>query len=107
MIVRQEMPQISRSLSRAALPKRDGYEFVLVPASEIQAEANRTGRIVNYIWVDQAIIMDDAAKIAIGVDFVMPAGSTDVKLCCCDTRGYFQYRDNRWRVLQWTIVKCS
>jgi catechol 2,3-dioxygenase-like lactoylglutathione lyase family enzyme len=105
--VRQEMPQISRRLSQAALPKRDGYQFVLAPSSDIQAEANRTQRFVYYIWVDQAIIMDDAAKIAIGVDFVMPAGSTDVKLCCCDTRGYFQRRDNRWRVLQWTVVSCS
>ena len=44
IVIRQEMPESRSSLGPAALPKRDGYQFVLMPVAELEAAAERRTR---------------------------------------------------------------
>ena len=105
--IREEMPEAGLKLSRAALPQRDGYSFVLLSAAAAQAEADRSGRPVYFITVDQPSITDDTATISLGVDLVSPREPKTINMCCCTGQGQFRRTDGRWAFVKWAQMICS
>ena len=95
------MPEAGLKLSRAALPQRDGYSFVLLSAAAAQAEADRSGRPVYFITVDQPSITDDTATISLGVDVVSPREPKTINMCCCTGQGQFRRTGGRWAFVKW------
>ena len=51
--VRTVMPQARLMLIEQALPVMDGYEFFLISAADAQAAADREGKPVAFVTVDQ------------------------------------------------------
>ena len=105
--VRQEMPLAGESLTSAALPRLDGYEFYLTTAAAAQAEADRTRRNVTFLIVDRPVIAGDTATLWLGVDIAIPADPNNVKLCCCTGLGQFRRAQGRWAFVEWTERVCS
>ena len=105
--IRREMPNSLQSLGPGALPKRDGLEFVLASSADLEATARLKGERQAYLFVDNAAIDGDAAKLWMGVDFfeTMPAGA--VKMCCCKAQGRFRLAAGRWRFEKWDAMTCS
>ena len=103
----QVMPRTGQTLTARALPHRDGPEFYLLSSRDAQAEADRTGRNVPYIFVDTPIIKGDTASLSIGVDFVMPRNKKAIKACCCTGFGQFMRVTGKWTLLKWASISCS
>ena len=104
--VLQSMPKTGGTLTSRALPQRDGFEFYLLSGKDAQVEADRIGRNVPYIVVDQPAIAGDTATLAIGVDFVAPRDSKSVKQCCCTGTAQFKQTAGKWTFLKWTRMIC-
>jgi hypothetical protein len=102
----QVMPRTGQTLTDRALPQREGTEFYLLSGKDAQAEADRTGRNVPYIVVDQPTIDGDTGSLAIGVDFVMPREKKVAKQCCCTGYGQFKRVAGKWTLLKWTRIIC-
>ena len=102
----QVMPRTGKRLTDRALPQREGAEYYLLSTKDAQAEADRTGRNVPYIVVDQPTIDGDTGSLAIGVDFVMPREKKSEKLCCCTGVGQFKHVAGKWTFLKWTRMIC-
>ena len=105
--IREEMPEAGLTLSRAALPQRDGYSFVLISGAAAQAEADRTGRPVYFITVDQPSISGDTATLSLGVDVVSPREPKTINMCCCTGQGQFRRTGGRWTFVKWAQMICS
>ena len=105
--VLQRMPRTGTTLTDRALPQRDGFEFYLLSNQDAQSEADRTGRNVSFIVVDQPAITGDTATLAIGVDFVAPRESKVVKACCCTGFGQFKQVGGKWTFLKWAKMICA
>ena len=103
----QVMPRTGQTLTSRALPQRAGTEFYLLSSRDAQAEADRTGRNVPYIFVDNPVIKGDAASLSIGVDFVMPRDKKAIKACCCTGFGQFMRVAGKWTFLKWASISCS
>ena len=103
----QVMPRTGQTLTNRALPQRAGTEFYLLSSRDAQAEADRTGKNVPYIFVDQPAIDGDSGSLSIGVDFVMPRDKKQVKLCCCTGFGQFKKVAGKWTLLKWARMVCS
>jgi len=103
----QVMPKTGQTLTDRALPQREGTEFYLLSSKDAQAEADRTGRNVSYIFVDQPTIDGDNGSLAIGVDFVMPRDKKVVKACCCTGFGQFKRVAGKWTLLKWARMICA
>jgi hypothetical protein len=105
--VRDTMPGAGLTLSHAALPHRDGYEFYLLSMTTAQAEAEKTQKPVSFITVDQPSITGNIAEITLGVDMVTPPQAGMVKLCCCSGTARFQRTGNQWTFIEWGARVCS
>ncbi len=105
--IREEMPEAGLKLSRAALPQRDGFSFVLISGAAAQAEADRSGRPVYFIAVDQPSITGDTATISLGVDVVSPREPKTISMCCCTGHGQFRRTGGRWAFVKWAQMICS
>ncbi len=105
--IREEMPEAGLKLSRAALPQRDGFSFVLISGAAAQAEADRSGRPVYFITVDQPSITGDTATVSLGVDVVSPREPKTISMCCCTGQGQFRRTGGRWAFVKWARMICS
>ena len=105
--LREEMPAAGMKLGSEALPRRKEYEFYLISTAAAQSEADKIGKPVYFIIVDQASVGEDTATALLGVDLVLPRDSTMTKLCCC--RGVAQFRRiaGRWTFVTWANRVCS
>jgi hypothetical protein len=105
--IREEMPEAGLKLGRAAVPQRDGYSFVLISGAAAQAEADRSGRPVYFITVDQPSISGDTATVSLGVDVVSPREPKTINMCCCTGQGQFRRAGGRWAFVKWAQMICS
>lgn len=102
----QVMPRTGQTLTTRALPQREGTEYYLLTSKDAQAEADRTGRNVPYVVVDQPTIDGDTGSLAIGVDFAMPRDKKSEKSCCCTGFGQFKRVTGKWTFQKWARIIC-
>ena len=105
--IREEMPAARLRLDKRALPHVHGFDFYLVAAATLQAQADHIKETVAYVIVDGPVITGDDASVSLGMDIAIPTNSNVGKLCCCDATGKFHRVDGRWTFVKWGLMTCS
>jgi hypothetical protein len=105
--VRSVMPEAHQTLTDAALPVVEGYQFFLLSPDDAQATADREKKNVTFVTVDLPEPDSDPATIVIGVGMIVPRHSGVITLCCCAGKAEFRRAHDAWTFAKWSYVRCS
>jgi hypothetical protein len=105
--IRSTMPEAAMTLTDAALPAVNGYQFFLLSPADAQTAADRRHESVSFITVDRPRIEGDRASIWLGVDVAEPADSNMIWLCCCRGEAEFRRTSRGWSFVKWGTTRCS
>ena len=95
------------TLTAAAVPQREGYDFYLVSPAAARAEADKSGKPFFFVIARNPTIDGDSASVSIGADLALPSASLQLKLCCCVFRGEFRRMEGRWTFSRWAERACA
>jgi len=107
IIVHRELTADGLKMTDRLLPRREGYTFDIKSPSEVQAEADGTGKAIYFLEINGPILNDDSATIWLGVGGMLPRGSKEVLLCCCHAMDQFRRVDGRWQFVKRLHIICS
>ncbi|HET9371074.1 MAG TPA: glycoside hydrolase family 3 N-terminal domain-containing protein [Vicinamibacterales bacterium] len=100
-------PSIPRSRVRigpAALPRRDGFQFLLTTLEAAQLEADIARTPLYMLAIDAVTLSDGTASIWIGSNIVVSSGSFPA--CCCRREAHFRRDQGRWVFVRWGETLC-
>lgn len=85
----------------------DSSKWTVKSADAWQAEADRTKSNVYVVTVRPVEVKGDEAQLNVGVELVLPAGSTEKSLCCCNATEVYRRVGKTWRYEKSLGTVCS